>query len=117
MLTRLARKDDLPSLMRIVRRVVPLMRAQGNHQWNDTYPNEEIFLSDIERGHLWVAEIDGDVAGVVALTDDPEPDYGQADLDSTQPALVIHRLAVDPGLRGVGVARALMLKAEEVAAA
>lgn len=116
MLTRLATKDDLPSLMRIVRSVVPLMRAQGNLQWNDTYPNEEVFLSDIARGQLWVAEIDGNVAGVVALTDDPEPDYVQAYLDSTQPALVIHRLAVDPAFRGAGVARALMMKAEEVAA-
>jgi ribosomal protein S18 acetylase RimI-like enzyme len=115
MQTRLANKDDLSSLMMIVRRVVPLMHTQGNFQWDDSYPNETVFLEDIERMHLWVAEIDGTVAAVVALTTDPEPDYIQADWDITQPALVVHRLAVDPLFHGAGLARALLLKAEEVA--
>lgn len=115
--TRLANQDDLPSLMRIVRRVVPLMHSQGNFQWDETYPNEAIFLADIDRKHLWIAEIDGTVAAVVALTTDPEPDYIHADWDITQPALVVHRLAVDPVFRGAGLARALLLKAEEVAIA
>ncbi|HTF64394.1 MAG TPA: GNAT family N-acetyltransferase [Edaphobacter sp.] len=115
MRTRLAKTDDLSSLMTMVRRVVPLMRAQGNLQWDDNYPNESVFLSDIERSRLWVAEIEGNVAGVVALTTDPEPDYIHADWDVAQPALVIHRLAVDPAFRGAGVARALMLKAEAIA--
>lgn len=115
---RLAKQDDLPSLMTMVRRVVPLMRVQGNLQWDETYPNEKVFLEDVERGRLWVAEADEDaIAGVIALTTDPEPDYAQADWDIAQPALVIHRLAVDPEFRGAGVARALMFKAEEVALA
>ena len=117
MQTRLANRDDLPSLMSIVRRVVPLMHSQGNFQWDDTYPNETVFLADIDNKHLWVAEIDGTVAAVVALTTDPEPDYIQADWDIHQPALVVHRLAVDPVFRGAGLARTLLLKAEEVALA
>ncbi len=117
MRTRLAKQDDLPSLMRIVRRVVPLMHAEGNLQWDDKYPNEGVFLDDIERQRLCIAEIDEEVAGVVALTTDPEPDYTQADWDITRPAVVVHRLAVDPLFRGAGVAKALMLEAEHVAVA
>ena len=117
MQTRLANQDDLPSLMMIVRRVVPLMHSQGNFQWDETYPNETVFLEDIERKHLWVAQIDRTVAAVVALSTHPEPDYIQADWDMTQPALVVHRLAVDPVFRGAGLARTLLLKAEEVAIA
>lgn len=101
--------------MNIVRCVVPLMRAEGNLQWDDSYPNEEVFLDDIARARLWVAEIENEVAGVIALTTDPEPDYAQADWDIALPALVVHRLAVNPAFRGAGVAKALMLKAEEVA--
>jgi ribosomal protein S18 acetylase RimI-like enzyme len=93
------------------------MHSQGNFQWDDAYPNEAVFLEDIERKHLWVAEIDGIVAAVVALTTDPEPDYIHADWDITQPALVVHRLAVDPIFRGAGLARALLLQAETVAIA
>jgi len=115
MMIRLARQGDLPALMTIVRRVVPLMLGSGNLQWNDSYPNEEVFLEDIERRQLWVAEIDGTVAGVTAMTTDEEPDYVQADWDHAQPALIIHRLAVDPSFRGGGIARALLFKAEEIA--
>jgi hypothetical protein len=67
---RLATREDLVSLTALVSRVVPLMRAQGNLQWDDTYPNPEVFGSDIERGQLWVAEVDGRIAGVVAITGD-----------------------------------------------
>ena len=112
---RLATQGDLASLALLVRRVVPLMRAEGNLQWDDSYPNAEVFGQDIQRGQLWIAEIDGHIAGVVAITGDPEPDYIQADWDHTEAALVVHRLAVDPEFRGAGVAKALMLQAEEVA--
>lgn len=112
---RLANQGDLPSLMAIIRSVVPLMRAEGNLQWGDDYPNEEVFLDDIDRQRLWVSLMEGEVAGVIALTTDMEPDYDQADWDNSLPAIVIHRLAVDPAYRGAGVARALMLLAERVA--
>ena len=115
MMIRRATPADLPDLMRIVRKAVPLMRASGNLQWDDTYPNEEVFRHDIERSLLWVAEMDRFVVGVVAITSDSEPDYILADWDHDEPALVIHRLAVDPDFQGQGVARTLMNKAEELA--
>lgn len=101
--------------MVLVRRVVPLMRAAGNMQWDANYPNEEVFQSDLDLNQLWIAEIDGNIAGVAALTFDQEPDYAQVGWDINERALVVHRLAVDPAHQGLGVAGALMLKAEEIA--
>ena len=112
---RLAVNEDVAALMTLLRRVVPLMRAAGNLQWDDAYPNAGVFERDIELGQLWVAEIDGVIAGVAALTSDQEPEYAQVGWDITEPAVVVHRLAVDPAFRGAGVAGALMRKAEEVA--
>ena len=112
---RLATKDDLPSLMALVRRVVPLMRATGNLQWDETYPNEAVFQRDIDLNQLWVALVDGNIAGVAAVTMDQEPDYTQVGWNIEEPAIVVHRLAVDPVFRGQGAAGALMQKAEEVA--
>lgn len=112
---RLATKDDLPSLMALVRRVVPLMRATGNLQWDDTYPNEAVFQRDIDLNQLWVAVVDGNIAAVAAVTMDQELDYIQVGWNIEEPAIVVHRLAVDPALRGQGAAGALMRKAEEVA--
>jgi GNAT superfamily N-acetyltransferase len=101
--------------MELVRRVVPAMRASGNLQWDDEYPNAAVFGRDVEASQLWIAEIDGVIAGVAALTNDQEPEYADAGWDINEPAVVVHRLAVDPAFRGQGVAAALMQQAEGVA--
>ncbi len=113
---RLANHEDIPALMTLMRRVVPLMIASGNLQWDESYPNEDVFGRDISLGQLWIAEIDTAIAGVAAITMDQEPDYARVGWDIDEPAIVVHRLAVDPAFRGAGVARSLMRKAEEVAA-
>ncbi len=117
LIVRRATLTDVPAILALVRRVVPLMQASGNFQWSTDYPNETVFRNDIERNHLWVAELDGAVAGLAALTQDQDPEYAQADWDVTEPALVTHRLAVDPAAQGRGVALALMEQAETQAAA
>jgi ribosomal protein S18 acetylase RimI-like enzyme len=92
------------------------MRASGNHQWDDHYPNAEVFTRDIGRAELWVAEPSpGVLAGVAAITTEQEPEYAQAQWDVSAPAIVVHRLAVDPDFRGAGIAAALMHQAEVVA--
>jgi ribosomal protein S18 acetylase RimI-like enzyme len=116
---RLAVGEDVPALMQLVRRVVPLMRATGNLQWDENYPDEAVFRRDIDLKQLWVCEIGGEIgseiAGLAAITMDQEPDYAQVGWDIDEAAIVVHRLAVDPSFRGAGVASGLMQKAEEVA--
>ena len=112
---RLAQTGDVPAIMQIVRAVVPPMRASGNLQWDDVYPNPAVFDQDIALSQLWVAEIDGCLAGVVALTTEQSPEYVQAGWDIEVLAIVVHRLAVDPAFQGRGVAIALMQQAEVVA--
>jgi ribosomal protein S18 acetylase RimI-like enzyme len=101
--------------MELMRAVVPIMRAQGNLQWDDLYPDAKVFGQDIAAGQLWVAEIDGALAGVSAITTVQSPEYADVGWDLNEPAIVIHRLAVNPEFRGCGVADALMRQAEVVA--
>jgi GNAT superfamily N-acetyltransferase len=115
MRVRQATLDDIAFIMALVRRVVPLMRAAGNLQWDDVYPNPEVFTRDVELDQLWVAELDGQVAGVAAITTDQEPAYAEVGWDIHELAIVVHRLAVDPAFHGQGVALALMQQAEVVA--
>lgn len=116
MTIRLATETDLPAVLSLIRAVVPGMRAAGNFQWESTYPNEAVFRRDIEKDQLWVAEFDGRVAGVAALTTEQDAEYAQADWDVAEPALVIHRLAVHPDFQGRSVAVALLEWAETLAA-
>jgi ribosomal protein S18 acetylase RimI-like enzyme len=115
MQVRQATLRDVDSVMALVRRVVPLMRASGNLQWDDHYPNAGVFERDIELDQLWLAEIDGQIAGVAAITSDQEPEYANVGWDIHETAIVVHRLAVDPVFQGKGVAVALMEQAEAVA--
>jgi len=106
---------DIPQIMQLIAEVVPLMRASGNMQWDDKYPNPEVFEKDIAQNQLWVADIDGDIAGVSAITTDQEPEYAAVGWDINEAAIVTHRLAVSPRYQGRGVAAALMEQAEIVA--
>lgn len=115
MTVRPASDTDLPALLRLLRRVVPLMNQAGNFQWDDQYPNETVFREDITNGQLWVAELDNQLAGVAALTEDQEPEYAQVGFDLNERAIVTHRLAVDPAFQGRGVAVALLAQAEQLA--
>jgi GNAT superfamily N-acetyltransferase len=112
---RQARFEEVAAVMALVRRVVPQMVAAGNFQWDAGYPNPAAFTTDVERSQLWIAELDDRIAGVAAITTDQEPEYAQVGWDLAETAVVVHRLAVDPGFQGRGVAMALMIQAEAVA--
>ena len=106
---------DVPGIMQLISEVVPLMRASGNFQWYNTYPNASVFEDDIALGQLWVAEDHGDIAGVSAITTEQYPEYADVGLDITETAVVTHRLAVSPRYQGQGIAAKLMQQAEDVA--
>lgn len=114
MQVREAKLEDVDAVMGLVRRVVPQMRASGNFQWDDLYPNASVFETDVAKAQLWVVDVDGQIAGVAAITTDQEPEYADVGWDLSEWAIVVHRLAVDPAFQGQGVAMALMLQAEVV---
>jgi len=112
---RLATLTDIHRIMQLVVEVVPVMRAAGNFQWDSTYPNAEVFENDIAQGQLWVADAEGDIAGVTAITTEQYPEYADAGLDINETAIVTHRLAVSTRHQGKGIAALLMQQAEQVA--
>jgi len=115
MIIRLATLNDIAQILTLISEVVPAMKAAGNFQWDDDYPNKEVFTNDINLSQLWVAEINGTIAGVAAITTDQDAEYAQAGLDITETAVVTHRLAVNLNYQGLGVAAALLIKAEQEA--
>ncbi|WP_316820313.1 GNAT family N-acetyltransferase [Pedobacter gandavensis] len=115
MLIRQAVLEDVAPVMELVKAVVPLMNATGNWQWDDTYPNPAVFEKDISLNQLWLAELDGDIAGIAAITTDQDAEYAQVGWDLNETAIVTHRLAVSPDHQGKGIAVALLQQAEKVA--
>lgn len=92
--------------------------AAGIHQWDEAYPTRETVEADVARGTLFVLEDDqGACVASVALDEAQSEEYTLLVWTSPEPALVVHRLCVDPAVQGRGYARRLMDFAESHAAA
>ena len=99
---RKATYEDLPVLMEIFRNARGIMRSSGNlHQWNDSYPSEEIVRQDIDAGHCVVLCCQGRVIATMAFIPGPDPTYARiydGKWLNDSPYHVIHRIAVsEPG--------------------
>lgn len=102
-----ARVEDLGAVRAIVREVVGEMSAEGNFQWDETYPDEARFLRDIENAALYVVEEEGEVLGFAAADGDEPEGYRGLPWSYSGEALVIHRLAVARRSRSLGLASRL----------
>jgi ribosomal protein S18 acetylase RimI-like enzyme len=112
---RLATLEDIEPIMDLVREIVPVMRASGNFQWDDVYPNAGVFEKDVALKQLWVADIEDEIGGFAAITIDQEAEYANVGWDINEEAIVTHRLAVSIHHRRQGIAEALLKQAEIVA--
>ena len=98
---RKATYEDLPYLMEIFHKAKGIMRASGNmHQWNDSYPSEEIVRQDIEAGNCIVLCNDERIIATMAFIPGPDPTYAHIEGSwlNDDPYYVIHRIAAsEPG--------------------
>ncbi len=111
---RLARQSDLDEIWAFVPRAVALMNARGNEQWGSDYPTRDLYAADIAREELWCVVNDtGTIMGVAAIICRHEPDYANVPFTYPEPAVSMHRVAVDPDFEGRGVAKALFAQFEK----
>lgn len=104
---RKAKKSDIPRIMDIIISAQKYMKENGIDQWQNGYPNEESILDDINEGKSYVLKRDGEVIATTYLSFDGESDYDiiyEGQWLSDEKYAVIHRIAVDNGLKGQGVA-------------
>lgn len=113
---RLATAGDLDEIWALVGRAVVHMNALGNPQWGSDYPTRQHYADDIAQGELYAA-VDGAgaIGGVACLNTDQAPEYAPLPWRVSGPAVVIHRMAVDPSSQRQGVASTLFSFAEELA--
>lgn len=110
---RRAEPPDLEAVWALVRRAVARMNADGNPQWEADYPTPEHFEADLARGELFVAEGEqGAIWGAACINTDQAPEYASLPWSVSGPAVVLHRMAVDPTRQRRGVATAFFAFAE-----
>lgn len=102
---RKAKIEELDIICRLYDEARLFMRQNGNHtQWQNGYPQKSLVKEDIEKGNLFVAETEGEIAAVFVFFEGEEPDYIQIDGKwlNNEPYGVIHRICVVK--KGQGVA-------------
>lgn len=111
MIVRKASYEDIPRLMEIYSSARQIMRNSGNlHQWDNSYPSEDIIKKDISEGYCNVLcrPESGYIIAAMAFIPGPDPTYEKIydDISMTaecswpddEPYHVIHRIAVEePG--------------------
>ena len=113
---RQAAKADLDDIMAIIERTVAIMNREGNDQWSAEYPVRAEFEQDIVKEELYLyCDEAGTPRGLVCLNEEQLAAYAPLAWQLEAPALVIHRMAVDPAARRQGIATQLMRFAEKVA--
>jgi GNAT superfamily N-acetyltransferase len=111
-----ASSEYIKEVLELVRECIKYMNDQGVDQWNDQYPQPEIFLSDIEKDSLYIIKNEEMITGIIVLSEEQDKQYDQIEwTDKFGKVLLIHRLAVHPKWQKKGIAQKLMDFAESYA--
>ncbi len=112
---------DLAKIVSMVEQAKRYLREQGSSQWQDGYPNEETLRGDIDEGESYVVEDElGEVCATFVLSFRGEPTYSvieEGEWLTTEDTRygVVHRLAIDDRVRGVGVGELILREVEPIA--
>ncbi len=116
---KLAYFDDLDEIMKLVRQAQEYMKSKGLDQWQDGYPQREIFEDDIRHGFCHLFVDDGELCGAVTLYELKdecyEKIYNGKWLTDGENTAAIHRVMVGNNSRGKGIGRLILSFAESLA--
>ncbi len=107
---------DIDNILKITKACATYMIAKNIFQWNEFYPSKTPFLNDVNRGELYVLEIENEIIGCVTISTFMDEEYIPISwLTPNKNNIYIHRLAIHPKQQGKGFARKLMEFAEDYA--
>ncbi len=116
---RLAQIRDIPDIMQVIAEAQAFLAEQGLDQWQNGYPDSEVFSKDIARGECNVFFDGSGICGVAVISLAHEPTYDVIYEGEWRggDCVVIHRSAVAARARRNGVMREIFALAEETAKA
>ena len=113
---RKAEEIDIEPIISMTKACAKTMVAKGIYQWNEHYPNTNVFINDIKRDELYVLEIASQVVGCIVISTYIDKEYVPIKwLTKNGTHIYIHRLAIHPAIQGKGYAQNLMAFAEQFA--
>lgn len=100
-----AEMSDIDAIWEIIKLTIEGMKKDLNGQWDNIYPTRDLFERDCENGCLYVYKYDGAVCGTVCVNSEIPPEYDGMPWKCTENPVSIHRMAIHPKYRGLGISR------------
>ena len=108
--------SSLPNAFAIIESVIAKMNSEHIFQWDEHYPTREIIEKDIVDGHAFGFFHLNELRGYITLNEEYSPEYNSLEWkDKNGTSLIIHRLSIKADCQGQGIAKQLMIYAEEYA--
>lgn len=113
---RLAKESDIPTILKLTAACAKAMADNGIYQWNESYPSQEAFENDIQRGELFLLIQNNHIVGTIVISTLMDQEYFSIPWSTpNHNNFYIHRLAVHPNFQKKGYGKLLMDYAEEYA--
>ncbi|MGL5150563.1 MAG: GNAT family N-acetyltransferase [Clostridium sp.] len=105
---------DLEKLLEIKDKVVEIYVPLGLN-WTKSYPTEDIFKRDILKDEVYILEENNEIIGSVVLNSEEDENYNMVKWCNNGPALVVHRLMINPKFSNKGLGKRMLLEIEDFA--
>ena len=102
-----AKLEDLDRILEIVDEAKEFLRQNKVNQWQDGYPDRDIFINDILNNCLYVVKEDKEILGFFSLYNYEETyeKIYDGSWHSDDNYVVVHRLAIADKYKGKGVSK------------
>jgi len=113
---RRAKLSEIEKIIKITTACAEKMVSEEIFQWNEHYPNKNVFFKDIERNELFVYETQNTIIGCIVISTEKDIEYETVNwLTTDNSNYYIHRLAILPNFQKRGYAKEMMDYAETFA--
>ena len=91
-----AKIEDLDAILKITEEAKSFLKENGVNQWQDGYPNKDVFKNDILNNYLYVVKEDEEILGFFSLCNYEETyeKIYEGKWNSDEDYVVVHRLAI-----------------------
>lgn len=115
---RRAEPSDLDAILSMTRQAQAFLKDNGVDQWQNGYPTPEIFLADFQRGEGWIFTVNGEEAGYLVVSAQPESCYAgisEGGWMGEGPYCALHRVMAAARFRGTPLANEMLSFAADLA--
>lgn len=112
---RYTKLEDIERVMEIIKQAQQYFKEKGINQWQNGYPNAKVIENDIKNGHSFVLIKNNEIVRTIAISFEGEATYNkifEGAWKSNDNYAIIHRIAVDHELKGIGLSSEMIKQTE-----